>query len=131
MFALFAVVPVGMPVDVSSIPGFHDVPGSLQKIALQVASPDVGLLYLFAIASLAVYGTSLAGWASNNKLALLGGVRASSQMISYEVSLGLSLVGVHAGLPHPAARGDGGGPGTARSSAPSRRWASCSSRSAS
>ena len=54
---------------------------------------DAGLLYLFAIASLSVYGTSLAGWASNNKLALLGGVRASSQMISYEVSLGLSLVG--------------------------------------
>ncbi len=66
---------------------------SLGSLALQVASPDVGLLYVFAIASLAVYGTSLAGWASNNKLALLGGVRASSQMISYEVSLGLSLVG--------------------------------------
>ena len=55
---------------------------------------DFGLLYLFAIASLAVYGTSLAGWASNNKFALLGGVRASSQMISYEVALGLSLVGM-------------------------------------
>ncbi len=93
VFALFAVVPVGMPVAVSSLPGFHDAPGTAQQIALQVASPDVGLLYLFALASLAVYGTSLAGWASNNKLALLGGVRASSQMISYEVSLGLSLVG--------------------------------------
>jgi NADH-quinone oxidoreductase subunit H len=93
VFALFAVVPVGMPVDLSSIPGLSDAPGELGKIALQVASPDVGLLYLFAIASLAVYGTSLAGWASNNKLALLGGVRAASQMISYEVSLGLSLVG--------------------------------------
>jgi NADH-quinone oxidoreductase subunit H len=55
---------------------------------------DFGLLYLFAIASLAVYGTSLAGWSSNNKFALLGGVRASSQMISYEVALGLSLVGM-------------------------------------
>jgi NADH-quinone oxidoreductase subunit H len=51
------------------------------------------MLWIFAIASLAVYGTSLAGWASNNKFALLGGIRASSQMISYEVSLGLSLVG--------------------------------------
>ncbi len=59
-----------------------------------VATPDFGLLYLFAIASLAVYGTALAGWASNNKFALLGGVRASSQMISYEVALGLSLVGI-------------------------------------
>ncbi|MBI5069662.1 MAG: NADH-quinone oxidoreductase subunit H [Deltaproteobacteria bacterium] len=81
-FALFAVIPVGPRVAVSG-----------QQVALQVASPDAGLLYLFAIASLAVYGTSIAGWASNNKLAILGGVRASSQMISYEVSLGLSLVG--------------------------------------
>jgi len=52
------------------------------------------MLWIFAIASLAVYGTSLAGWSSNNKFALLGGVRASSQMISYEVALGLGLVGV-------------------------------------
>jgi NADH-quinone oxidoreductase subunit H len=81
-FVLFAVVPVGPPVAVEG-----------QLVSLQVANPDAGLLYLLAIASLAVYGTSLAGWASNNKLALLGGVRASSQMISYEVSLGLSLVG--------------------------------------
>lgn len=81
-FALFAVIPVGPAVAVSG-----------QRVALQVAAPDAGLLYLFAIASLAVYGTSIAGWASNNKLAILGGVRASSQMISYEVSLGLSLVG--------------------------------------
>jgi len=93
VFALFAVVPVGPPLEVRSIPGLSDAPASLERIALQVASPDVGLLYVFAIASLAVYGTSLAGWASNNKLALLGGVRASSQMIGYEVSLVLSLVG--------------------------------------
>jgi NADH-quinone oxidoreductase subunit H len=59
-----------------------------------VATPDFGLLYVLAIASLAVYGTSLAGWSSNNKFALLGGVRAASQMISYEVALGLSLVGL-------------------------------------
>jgi len=59
-----------------------------------VAEPDFGILYLFAVASLAVYGTSLAGWSSNNKFALLGGVRASSQMLSYEVGLGLSLVGI-------------------------------------
>jgi NADH-quinone oxidoreductase subunit H len=93
VFALFAVVPVGPPVAVSSIPWLSDAPATLRQIALQVADPDVGLLYVFAISSLAVYGTSLAGWASNNKMALLGGVRASSQMISYEVSLGLSLVG--------------------------------------
>jgi NADH-quinone oxidoreductase subunit H len=59
-----------------------------------VATPDFGVLFLLAIASLAVYGTALAGWASNNKFALLGGVRASSQMISYEVALGLSLIGL-------------------------------------
>ena len=63
-------------------------------VDMVVATPDFGLLYLLAIASLAVYGTALAGWSSNNKFALLGGVRASSQMISYEVALGLSLVGL-------------------------------------
>jgi NADH-quinone oxidoreductase subunit H len=58
-----------------------------------VASIDAGLLFVFGAASLAVYGTALAGWSSNSKLAILGGVRASSQMISYEVSLGLALAG--------------------------------------
>jgi len=85
-FVLFAVVPVGPPVDLQ-------IGGVIHRIALQVASIDAGLLFVFGAASLAVYGTALAGWASNSKLAILGGVRASSQMISYEVSLGLSLVG--------------------------------------
>jgi len=83
VFVLFAVIPVGPEVEVLG-----------HRISLVVASPDAGLIYIFAISSLAVYGTSLAGWASNNKLGLLGGVRASSQMIGYEVSLGLSLVGL-------------------------------------
>ncbi len=83
VFALFAVVPAGPSVRVFG-----------QAVDMVVATPDFGLLYVFAIASLAVYGTSLAGWSSNNKFALLGGVRASSQMISYEVALGLSLVGL-------------------------------------
>jgi NADH-quinone oxidoreductase subunit H len=83
VFALFAIVPAGPTVNVFGY-----------EVAMVVATPDFGLLYLFAIASLAVYGTALAGWASNNKFALLGGVRASSQMISYEVALGLSLVGI-------------------------------------
>ncbi|HZY03659.1 MAG TPA: complex I subunit 1 family protein [Anaeromyxobacteraceae bacterium] len=83
VFALFAVVPVGPQVAVLG-----------QKVGLAVFSPDAGILYVFALASISVYGTALAGWASNNKLGLLGGVRASSQMISYEVSLGLSLAGV-------------------------------------
>ena len=92
IFALFAIVPVGQPLSLGQI---LDVQGPVARVsvALQLANPDAGLLYLFAISSLAVYGTSLAGWASNNKFALLGGVRAASQMISYEVSLGLSLVG--------------------------------------
>ena len=91
VFCLFAIVPVGPPIDLGA---FFDVAaGAGRTVALQVAPIDAGLLFLFAIASLSVYGTSLAGWASNNKLALLGGVRASSQMISYEVSMGLSLVG--------------------------------------
>ncbi|HET8541912.1 MAG TPA: complex I subunit 1 family protein [Anaeromyxobacter sp.] len=92
IFALFAIVPIGAPVALGNIVGAEGALGRT-LVSLQVASPDAGLLYLFAIASLAVYGTSLAGWASNNKLALLGSVRAASQMIGYEVSLGLSLVG--------------------------------------
>lgn len=61
---------------------------------LQVADLDVGLLYVFAVSSLGVYGVMLAGWAANNKYALLGGLRASAQMVSYEISLGLSVVGI-------------------------------------
>jgi len=91
VLALFAVVPVGPVVPVRF--DFWFIHAN-SPVGLQIANPNFGLLWLFAIASLAVYGTSLAGWASNNKFALLGGVRASSQMISYEVALGLGLVGV-------------------------------------
>jgi NADH-quinone oxidoreductase subunit H len=90
VFALFAIIPVGPALPIQAL--VPEVAGSSIDVALQVASIDAGLIYLFAIASLQVYGTSLAGWSSNNKLALLGGVRASSQMISYEVSLGLAHV---------------------------------------
>jgi NADH-quinone oxidoreductase subunit H len=93
IFALFGIVPVGEAIPLRSIFASAPADAAAARIGLQVASPDAGLLYLFAISSLAVYGTSLAGWASNNKLALLGSVRAASQMIGYEVSLGLSLVG--------------------------------------
>jgi len=61
---------------------------------LVVANVDVGLLFLFAITSLGVYGVALAGWSSNSKYSLLGGLRSSAQMISYEVSLTFSVVGV-------------------------------------
>ncbi|HEY1416286.1 MAG TPA: complex I subunit 1 family protein, partial [Myxococcaceae bacterium] len=91
VLALFAVVPVGPVVPVRF--DFWFIHAN-SPVGLQISNPNFGLLWLFAIASLAVYGTSLAGWASNNKFALLGGVRASSQMISYEVALGLGLVGV-------------------------------------
>lgn len=96
-FALFAIVPAGPTLPVLGY-----------QIQMAVANPDFGLLYIFAVASLAVYGTSLAGWASNNKFALLGGVRASSQMISYEVALGLSLVGMMIAFSTVRLAGDGG-----------------------
>ncbi|MFT3890665.1 MAG: NADH-quinone oxidoreductase subunit NuoH [Anaerolineales bacterium] len=63
-----------------------------RKISLAVANLNVGALYLTSIASIAVYGIVLAGWSSNNKYAMLGGLRSSAQMISYELSLGLMFV---------------------------------------
>jgi NADH-quinone oxidoreductase subunit H len=81
-FMLFAIVPVGPEVTFWG-----------QRIQLQVARLDWGILYVFALASVAVFGTALAGWTSNNKLALMGGLRASAQLVSYEVTLGLTLVG--------------------------------------
>src|SRR5271156_5586292 len=59
-----------------------------------VADSPIGLLFLFAITSIGVYGVALAGWSSNSKYALMGGLRSSAQMISYEVSLTISVVGV-------------------------------------
>jgi NADH-quinone oxidoreductase subunit H len=79
----FAVVPFGDRLTVFG-----------REVALIVADVDIGILYVLALSSLGVYGVTLGGWASNNKYALLGGVRASAQMISYELSLGLSLIGV-------------------------------------
>lgn len=79
----FAVIPFG---DTLTVFGY--------TIKLLIADIDVGVLYLLAVASLGVYGISLAGWSSNNKYSLLGGLRSSAQLISYELSLGLSLLGV-------------------------------------
>jgi NADH-quinone oxidoreductase subunit H len=64
-----------------------------QPIGLQIARLDIGLLFYFAISSLSVYGATLAGWASHNKWAMMGGLRASSQMMSYEVTLGMAVLG--------------------------------------
>jgi len=64
------------------------------NIPLQITDTNIALLIILGITSIAVYGVALAGWSSNSKYSLLGGLRASAQMISYEVALGLSLVGV-------------------------------------
>lgn len=61
---------------------------------LQIADVNVGILYILAITSISVYGVTLAGWSSNSKYALLGGLRASAQMISYELAMGLAVVSV-------------------------------------
>jgi NADH-quinone oxidoreductase subunit H len=79
----YAVIPFGGTVKILG-----------RSIDLVVADVNVGLLYLFAISSLGVYGVVMGGWASNNKYSLLGSIRSSAQMISYELSLGLSIVGV-------------------------------------
>jgi len=79
----FAVIPFGDSIKIMG-----------QSIDLVVADVNVGLLYLFAVSSLGVYGVVMGGWASNNKYSLLGSIRSSAQMISYELSLGLSIVGV-------------------------------------
>jgi len=63
-----------------------------REISQSVANINVGVLYLMSIASIAVYGIVLAGWSSNNKYAMMGGLRSSAQMISYELTLGLSMV---------------------------------------
>src|SRR3954462_11614430 len=63
-------------------------------IPMVIAKFDVALLYVLGVTSIGVYGIALAGWSSNNKYSLMGGLRSSAQMISYELALGLSLVGV-------------------------------------
>jgi NADH-quinone oxidoreductase subunit H len=79
----FAVIPLG-----------PDIPVGDSVLQLQVARVPAGILYIFAMSSLAVFGVSLAGYASASKFAMLGGLRASAQMISYEVTMGLAIMGV-------------------------------------
>jgi NADH-quinone oxidoreductase subunit H len=81
-FLSIAVVPFGGTVHLFG----RDIP-------LQIADLDVGVLFLFAVSSLGVYGIVMAGWAANNKYTLLGGLRSSAQMFSYELALGMSWVG--------------------------------------
>jgi NADH-quinone oxidoreductase subunit H len=82
-FIIFAVIPFGDKVTIFG-----------HTIDLVVSDFNLGLLYIFAVASIGVYGIVLAGWSSNNKYSLLGGLRSSAQMISYEISLGLSIIGI-------------------------------------
>ncbi len=77
------VVPLAAPVD---LPG--------HTLRFQAADLDVGLLFILSITSMGVFGIILAGWSSNNKFSLLGGLRSSAQMISYELSMGLAMVGL-------------------------------------
>lgn len=78
-----AVVPFGSAIEIAG----HTIP-------LQIADINIGILYILAITSLGVYGVVLGAWASNNKYSLLGGLRSSAQMISYELTLGLAIIGV-------------------------------------
>ncbi len=92
-FTAIAVIPYGPP---QRVPSWDLLPEWLRgrEISFQVADLNVGLLFIFAITALGVYGIVMAGWAANNKYTLLGGLRSSAQMFSYELSLGLSWVGI-------------------------------------
>ena len=81
--ATFAVIPFGDRITLFG-----------QDVKLMIADVNIGVLYILAMTSMGVYGVTLSGWASNNKYSLLGGLRSSAQMISYELSMGLSVVAV-------------------------------------
>jgi NADH-quinone oxidoreductase subunit H len=89
---IIAIVPVIVTLAIIPYGGIYQFGD--RTISLVVANLDWGLLYVFAVGSVATYGTVIAGWASNNNWALLGSLRAAAQMISYEVTMGLSVVGV-------------------------------------
>lgn len=74
------------------IPWGGDVSIGGESFALQITDINIGVLYLFGVVSIGVYGIMIGGWASNNKYSLLGALRASSQMISYEIAMGLSMI---------------------------------------
>ena len=79
----FAVIPFGDTITIGD-----------KVIKLQIADVNIGILYFLAMTSLGVYGVTLSGWSSNNKYSLLGGLRSSAQMISYELSMGLAVLAI-------------------------------------
>lgn len=81
--ATFAVIPFADALEIGG-----------RVITMQVANLNIGILYVFALSSMAVYGIALAGWSSNNKYSFLGAIRSGAQMISYELTLGLSVLGI-------------------------------------
>ncbi len=83
----FAVIPFGSQVPVT-------IGGVTHTIPLVIADVNVGILYVFALTSLGVYGLVLAGWSSNDKFSLMGGIRSSAQIISYELAMGIAAIGV-------------------------------------
>jgi len=82
-FMTFAVIPFGAPLEVAG-----------HTVKLQVADINIGLLYILALTSVGVYGLVLAGWSAGSKYPLMGGLRSSAQLISYELAMGLAIIGV-------------------------------------
>jgi NADH-quinone oxidoreductase subunit H len=82
------------PVTIAVVPFGEGIELFGRQIRLMIADVNVGILYILALTSLGVYGVTLSGWSSNNKYSLLGGLRSSAQLISYELSMGLSVIGV-------------------------------------
>jgi NADH-quinone oxidoreductase subunit H len=94
IFVLAPVITVIPALIISAvIPWGNEIVLFGRVVSLHLADINVGVLYLMAITSISIYGITLAGWASNNKYSMLGGLRATAQMISYELALGLSFVG--------------------------------------
>ncbi len=90
--AVFAVVPFGSVIPTDLFPASWAIRGPIRLVV--APGVDVGMIYVFAVSSIAVYGVVLGGWASNNKYGFLGGLRSGAQLISYELPLGLGIAGV-------------------------------------